>query len=127
MADTVDAGTQQQILLFMTTEHSAQQTARSSTIQEANGRASLFLTAVSSATVALAFVGQVTQLSESLLLFGVILLPCVYFIGLATFMRAVQIAIEDMVHARGIGRPHCSRGCGFCGERLFLSPLSDSI
>ena len=104
MADTVDAGTQQQIPLFMTTEHSAQQTARSSTIQEANGRASLFLTAVSSATVALAFVGQVTQLSESFLLFGAILLPCVYFIGLVTFLRAVQIAIEDMVHARGIAR-----------------------
>ena len=97
MADPVDVAIQQEILLFMTTEHSAQQTARSSTIQEANGRASLFLTAVSSATVALAFVGQVCR-------------------------------------ARGkggrwfhYGRPHCSRGCGFCGERLFLSPLSDSI
>jgi uncharacterized membrane protein YeaQ/YmgE (transglycosylase-associated protein family) len=88
----------------MTTEHVAQQSARSSTIQEANGRASLFLTSVSSATVALAFVGQVTQLSERFLLFGVILLPCVYFIGLVTFMRAVQVAIEDMVHARGIAR-----------------------
>src|ERR1700756_3156964 len=78
MAEAVDAATQQQILLFMT--------------------------AVSSATVALAFVGQVTQLSEGFLLFGAILLPCVYFIGLVTFMRAVQVAIEDMVHARGIAR-----------------------
>jgi hypothetical protein len=104
MADGIDAGTRQQILLFMTTEHAAQQIARSSTIQEANGRASLFLTSVSSATVALAFVGQVTQLSERFLLFGVILLPCVYFIGLVTFVRAVQVAIEDMVHARGIAR-----------------------
>jgi hypothetical protein len=104
MANADDAATQQQILQFMTTEHFAQQTARSSTIQEANGRASLFLTSVSSATVALAFVGQVTQLSERFLLFGVILLPCVYFIGLVTFVRAVQVAIEDMVHARGIAR-----------------------
>ena len=104
MADATDAATQQQILLFMTTEHSALQTARSSTIQEANGRASLFLTSVSSATVALAFVGQITQLSERFLLFGLILLPCVYFIGAVTFMRAVQVAIEDMVHARGIAR-----------------------
>jgi hypothetical protein len=88
----------------MTTGRSAQQTARSSTIQEANGRANLFLTSVSSATVALAFVGQVTQLSDRFLVFGVILLPCVYFIGLVTFMRAVQVAIEDMVHARGTAR-----------------------
>jgi hypothetical protein len=104
MGDPVDAATPQQVLLFMTTEHVAQQTARSSTIQETNGRASLFLTSVSSATVALAFVGQVTQLSERFLLFAVIVLPCVYFIGLVTFMRAVQVAIEDMVHARGIAR-----------------------
>ena len=57
MADAVDAATQRQILQFMTTEHFAQQTARSSTIREANGRASPFLTSVSSATVALADFG----------------------------------------------------------------------
>lgn len=104
MTDADDSATRQQILQIMTTEHFVQQAARSSTIQEASGRAALFLTSVSSATVALAFVGQVTQLSERFLLFGVILLPCIYFIGLVTFMRTVQVAVEDMVHARGIAR-----------------------
>jgi hypothetical protein len=95
---------QQQILQFMTTEHFALQSARSSTIQESLGRASLFLTSVSSVTIALSFVGQVTQMGKPFLLFSVILLPCVYFIGLVTFVRAVQVAIEDMRHARGIAR-----------------------
>ncbi|TIW10963.1 MAG: hypothetical protein E5V70_07865, partial [Mesorhizobium sp.] len=37
-------------------------------------------------------------------LFSLILLPCLFFIGLVTFVRAVQVAIEDMVHARGMAR-----------------------
>ena len=104
MAEAEGSETRQQILLFMTTEHFVLQTARSATIQEANGRANLFLTAVSSATIALAFVAQVTQMGEPFLLFSLILLPCLYFIGLVTFVRAVQVGIEDMVHARGMAR-----------------------
>ncbi|TCS07466.1 hypothetical protein [Rhizobium sp. BK418] len=94
------------VLQFMTTEHFALQTARTATIQEANQRANLFLTSVSSATIALAFVAQVTQMGQSFVLFSLILLPCLYFIGLVTFVRTVQVAIEDMVHARGIARIH---------------------
>ncbi|MBR0642641.1 hypothetical protein GXW73_07300 [Roseomonas hellenica] len=88
----------------LTTEHFVLQTARAATIQEANQRANLFLTSVSSATIALAFVAQVTQMGAPFVLFSLILLPCLYFIGLVTFVRAVQVAIEDMVHARGIAR-----------------------
>lgn len=93
-----------QVLQIMTTEHFVLQTARSGTIQEANQRANLFLTSVSSATIALAFVAQVTQMGMPFVLFSLILLPCLYFIGLVTFVRAVQVAIEDMVHARGMAR-----------------------
>ncbi|MGK9168450.1 hypothetical protein KXR53_19210 [Inquilinus limosus] len=96
--------TGQRMLQFMTTEHFALQTARAATIQEANQRANLFLTSVSSATIALAFVAQVTQMGQPFVLFSLILLPCLYFIGIVTFVRAVQVAIEDMVHARGIAR-----------------------
>jgi hypothetical protein len=88
----------------MTTEHFVLQTARAATIQEANGRATLFLTSVSSAAIALAFVAQVTKMGGPFVLFSVVLLPCVYFVGLVTFVRIVQVAIEDMVHARGIAR-----------------------
>ncbi|MEI9414238.1 hypothetical protein [Mesorhizobium sp. Cs1321R2N1] len=93
-----------QILQIMTTEHFVLQTARAATIQEASQRANLFLTTVSSAAIALGFVAQVTRMGGPFVLFSLILLPCLYFLGLVTFVRAVQVAIEDMVHARGMAR-----------------------
>ncbi|MCJ9750661.1 hypothetical protein MOV61_08005 [Neorhizobium sp. BETTINA12A] len=92
------------ILQCMTTEHFVLQTARAATIQEANQRANLFLTSVSSVAIALSFVAQVTEMGMPFVLFSLILLPCLFFIGLVTFIRAVQVAIEDMVHARGMAR-----------------------
>src|SRR5919109_4205327 len=104
MPEPNEADTGSEMLQVMTTEHFVLQTARSATIQEANQRANLFLPSVSSATVALAFVAQVTQMGQPFVLFSLILLPCLYFIGLVTFVRAVQVAVEDMVHARGMAR-----------------------
>ncbi|MET3582077.1 hypothetical protein ABID19_005135 [Mesorhizobium robiniae] len=43
-------------------------------------------------------------MGQPFVLFSLILLPCLYFVGLVTFVRAVQVAIEDMVHARGMAR-----------------------
>ena len=104
MADPNEADTRRQMLQIMTTEHFVLQTARSVTVQEANQRANLFLTTVSSTTIAIAFVAQVTQMGGLFVLFSLILLPCVYFIGVVTCVRATQVAVEDMVHARGMAR-----------------------
>lgn len=101
---TKESTNAQQVLQCMTTEHFVLQTARAATIQEANQRANLFLTSVSSVTIALSFVAQVTEMGMPFVLFSLILLPCLFFIGLVTFVRAVQVAIEDMVHARGMAR-----------------------
>ncbi|RWC23736.1 MAG: hypothetical protein EOS70_07595 [Mesorhizobium sp.] len=101
---TKESNNTQQLLQCMTTEHFVLQTARAATIQEANQRANLFLTSVSSVTIALSFVAQVTEMGMPFVLFSLILLPCLFFIGLVTFVRAVQVAIEDMVHARGMAR-----------------------
>jgi hypothetical protein len=89
---------------FLTTEHFVLQTARTGTIQEAVGRANLFVASVSSVAVALGFVAQVTQMGEAFLVFALIILPSLYFIGIVSFVRSVQVAIEDMVHARGMAR-----------------------
>jgi hypothetical protein len=43
-------------------------------------------------------------MGKPFVLFSVIVLPCLYFVGVATFVRTVQVSIEDMVHARGIAR-----------------------
>ena len=63
-----DKEAQQQILQFMTTEHFTLQTARSATIAEANGRCALFMGSVSSAVVAVAFIGQASKGSSCSLL-----------------------------------------------------------
>jgi hypothetical protein len=96
--------TQEQILQFMTTEHFTLQTAKSATVAEANGRSTLFMGTVSSAVVALAFIGQVSGMGEAFFLFGLVLFPSLFFLGLVTFERLVQTAIENMLYSREINR-----------------------
>ena len=94
----------QNALLIMMTEHSNLQAMRSATIAEATGRTTLFLGAVSSSLIALAFVGQVSKMGAAFSLFALILLPSLIFLGLATFIRTYQSGTEDMIAARGINR-----------------------
>lgn len=104
MGAQADKATQEQILQFLTTEHFTLQTAKSATVMEANGRAALFLSTVSSAVVALAFIGQVAGMGKAFFLFGAVLFPSLLFLGFVTFERAIQTAIENMIHSRGINR-----------------------
>jgi hypothetical protein len=48
--------------MFATTEYFTLQTARSTPVSEANGRASIYLAALSSSLIALAFIGQMSRL-----------------------------------------------------------------
>ena len=96
--------TQEQILQFMTTEHFTLQTARAATVAEANGRSTLYLGSVSSAVVALAFIGQVSGMSGPFFLFGIVLFPSLFFLGVVTFARVHQTGLEDMIHALEISR-----------------------
>lgn len=104
MNTQADKATHEQILQFLTTEHFTLQTAKSATVAEANGRATLFLSTVSSAVVALAFIGQVSGMGGAFFLFGIVLFPSLIFLGFVTFERAIQTAIENMLHSRGINR-----------------------
>jgi hypothetical protein len=96
--------TQDQILQFMTTEHFTLQTARAAAVAEANGRSTLYLGSVSSAVVALAFIGQVSGMREAFFLFGLVLFPSLFFLGIVTFARVHQTGLEDMIHALEISR-----------------------
>ena len=95
---------QSHMLQIMTTEHFTLQTARSSTIAETNGRCSIYLNSVSGVVVALAFIGQVSQMGEAFFIFGAVLFPSLLFLGFTTFVRVLQSGIEDMIYARGINR-----------------------
>jgi hypothetical protein len=99
-----DSKNQSSVIAMMTTEHYNLQSGRAMAISESNGRASLFLSTVSTALVALAFVAQIAHLSTEFYVFALILLPSLFFIGLVTFERTVQVAIEDITYARGINR-----------------------
>jgi hypothetical protein len=92
------------LVSIMTTEHYNLQTARSMTISEANGRASLFVGAVSSGLVALAFVGQISHLGTAFLVFSLVVIPTLFLMGLITFERVLQSGTADMMYARGINR-----------------------
>src|SRR4051812_43400090 len=93
-----------QMLQILITEHNNLQAARSATVFEANGRTTLFLGAVSSSLVALAFIGQISEMGNVFYIFALILLPSLIFIGHVTFVRVNQTGIEDMMAARNINR-----------------------
>src|SRR3712207_4233069 len=85
-----------------TTEHFNLQTARAATISEANGRASIYLAALSSNLIALAFIGQMSRLGVAFYAFALVLLPVLAFVGAVTFVRLVQSSIEDIAYAHRI-------------------------
>jgi hypothetical protein len=93
-----------QLVTIMTTEHYNLQTGRAMTISEANGRSSLFVGAVSSGLIALAFVGQLSHLGTAFYVFSLVLLPTLFFMGLITFERVLQSGSADIIYARGINR-----------------------
>jgi hypothetical protein len=95
-----------QLITIMTTEHYTLQTGRSMTIAEANGRSSLFVGAVSSGLIALAFVGQLSHLGITFYVFSLVVIPTLFFMGLITFERVLQSGSSDFMYAIGINRIH---------------------
>jgi hypothetical protein len=89
---------------FVTTEHFTLQGARSSTIAEATGRATMFLGAVSGGLVALGLIATAAGVRTAFYAFALILLPTLVFVGLATFNRVLQSGIEDLSYASRIAR-----------------------
>jgi hypothetical protein len=102
--DQADSGPHPAAVTFVTTEHFTLQGARSSTISESTGRASVFLGAVSGGLIALGLVATAAKTGAAFYMFGLILLPTLAFVGLATFHRVLQSGIEDLGYARRIAQ-----------------------
>ena len=81
------------LLAALTTEHSVQQTAISTTVSEMASRTTTYIMSLSSALVATGFV---TQSSEYFLPFVAAVLPSVFLLGTFTVLRLVDIAAENM-------------------------------
>ena len=92
------------LLSALTTEHFALQSARSSTVAEANGRSALFLSAVSGATVALALVAQLDGIGQTFTLFALSVLPALLALGVTSYARLADLAVHDAYYARATGR-----------------------
>ena len=78
------------------------QGARSATIAESNGRANMFLAAVSGGLVALGLVATASSLGSAFYGFALVLLPTLAFVGFVTFERTLQSSLEDTEYARRI-------------------------
>ena len=95
------------LLAALTTEHSVQQTAISTTVSEMASRTTTYIMSLSSALVATGFV---TQSSEYFLPFVAAVLPSVFLLGTFTVLRLVDIAAENMQAHIGIARIRATLG-----------------
>lgn len=92
------------LLAALTTEHYTLQSARASTITEANGRSQLFLSTVSGATVALALAAQLDRIGDTFTMFAATVLPALMLLGITSYVRLADLAVNDAYYARAIGR-----------------------
>jgi hypothetical protein len=124
-------GTESELLRanqILTTEHFVIQTGRAGTIADANGRTSLFVSATAATVVVLGFIGQVSQVGPTFLLFALVLLPALCYLGAVTFVRVLQSLLEDATYTRGINRIHhyYLEHTPSVAPYLFLAPRTDA-
>jgi hypothetical protein len=93
-----------QSLQILMTEHWSLLAARSLVYTEAMSRTSIFVAALTGSVVALALVAQATDFGDGFVAFALVLLPVVYFLGLATVARLGQINWEDAIWVQGMNR-----------------------
>ncbi len=94
-----------QLLTALTTEHFTLQTARAQTTSETSARASVYMLSVSSALVALGFVSQVADgFGDVFAVFALTVLPTIYLLGCATYVRLVELGAEDLKYGMAINR-----------------------
>jgi hypothetical protein len=91
-------------LQVLTTEHWSLLASRSISWTESFSRATIFLTALSGAVVALALVAQSTDDPRAFVTFALILLPVVLAIGLATLLRLIQVSNLDLLYVQAMNR-----------------------
>jgi hypothetical protein len=89
---------------FASTEHFNLETARASTIAEANGRAVGFFAVLSSSLIALGFMGQMSRVGTAFYAFALVLLPAVAVVGAMTFGRLVQLTEANIAFAQRIAQ-----------------------
>jgi hypothetical protein len=93
-----------QRLTALTTEHFGLAGARSQAAAESASRSALFLGSVSSALVGLGLTAQVSSTGTVFRVFALVALPTLFTLGVFTFVRLVELGIEDFLLGRAINR-----------------------
>ena len=89
-------------------------------------RTSLFLFSLSASGVALGFAAQGGVAEGPFRTFALVVLPVVLFIGIATFIRVVQVQRESIVYVTGLNRiRHFMAEAAPAARRFFILPLYD--
>jgi hypothetical protein len=94
----------EELMTALATEHFTLQGARSQTMSESAARASIYVFSVSSALVALGFIGQVSDVGDVFNTFALTVLPTLYLLGAVTFVRLVECGAEDFRYGMAINR-----------------------
>ena len=85
----------------LVTEHFVLQSAASTTVSEANGRAALYLSTLSSSLVAMGFAAQS---AEVFVPFAASVIPAVLLMGVFTVVRLVDTGVQNLRFQTGIAR-----------------------
>ena len=89
----------QAFMSALVTEHFVLQSARSTTVSEAVGRAAVYLTCVSSSLVAFGFFAAATHRLAAVV---ATVLPALIILGVFTFARLAETTVENVVFLRRI-------------------------
>lgn len=89
---------------ILATEHWSLLATRSMTWNEVFSRASMFITVLSAAVVALALVAQATGFGPGFRLFALLVFPIVLLVGVTTFIRLGDANGEDLALVIGMNR-----------------------
>jgi hypothetical protein len=89
---------------ILATEHWSLLATRGMTWNEIFTRASMFLTTLSAAVVAIALVAQASDFGQEYRSFALLVLPVVLFLGIATFIRLTDSMAEEVTTVIGMNR-----------------------
>jgi hypothetical protein len=89
---------------LLSTEHWSLLATRSMSWNEAFSRTGMFLSTLSAATVALALAGPAMSFGSTFPLFALIVLSVTLFLGLATYVRLLQVNNEDLYWVAGMNQ-----------------------
>jgi hypothetical protein len=91
-------------LQILSTEHWSLLSSRGLAWNESFTRASMFLSTLSGAMVALGLIGGIDHFGDAFVVFALVILPVVLFVGIATFIRMSAANYHDAIAVVGMNR-----------------------